>query len=437
MNIRKQVQNNPWFITGDFNDLLCSEDKEGGPTRAEGSFSDMRTFYAENDLYDLQYSGDPLSWRGQRGIHYVRCRLDRAAANSKWAEIYPTARSMYMAYEGSDHRPLLSVFEPGKKKGKGLFRYDRRLKDNPEATQVIVDAWKEEANKPIIHRIARVRSAISIWHKNRHLNSRDKIVEKKIELEEALSSTANDLVLIRKISEELKKAYADEEAYWKQRSRLLWLRLGDRNSGYFHADTKNRKRANSFSVIEDAEGNMVYKEGQISTVIINYFKDLFTSAGRDDLDIVERALTPKITAEDNELLVSIPSATEIKDAIFSVHADKAPGPDGFSASFFHSNWDAIGVDIVLEVQQFFETGFLPEKINETFVRLIPKIQNPKAVSDYRPIALCNVYYKIFSKILTKRMQPLLAQVISENQSAFVLGERFRITSLLHMKSSTT
>ena len=228
----------PWFITGDFNDLLCSEDKKGGPTRAEGSFSDMRTFYAENDLYDLQYSGDPLSWRGQRGIHYVRCRLDRAAANSKWAEIYPTARSMYMAYEGSDHRPLLSVFEPGKKKGKGLFRYDRRLKDNPEATQVIVDAWKEEANKPISHRIARVRSAISIWHKNKHLNSREKIVEKKMELEEALSSTANDLVLIRKISEELKKAYADEEAYWKQRSRLLWLRLGDRNSGYFHAATK-------------------------------------------------------------------------------------------------------------------------------------------------------------------------------------------------------
>lgn len=270
-----------WFITGDFNDLLCNEDKEGGPIRAEGSISDMRNFYAENDLYDLQHSGDPLSWQGQRGTHYVRCRLDRAAANSSWAERFPTARSMYMEYEGSDHRPLLSIFEPGRKKAKGLFRYDRRLKDNPKATQIILDAWRERGNKQVCDRIAQVRGAISLWHKNKHLNSREKIAEKKVELEEALSNTVNDSELIRKISEELKKAYADEEAYWKQRSRLLWLKLGDRNSVYFHAATKNRKRANTFSVIEDAEGNAVYKEGQISSVIIGYFQELFTSIGRD------------------------------------------------------------------------------------------------------------------------------------------------------------
>lgn len=105
------------------------------------------------------------------------------------------------------------------------------------------------------------------------------------------------------------------------------------------------------------------------------------------MDIVEKALVPKVTAGDNERLNSIPNAAEIKDAIFSVHVDTAPGPGGFSTNFFHSNWDSIGADIVVEVQHFFETGILPAKINETFVRLIPNIQNPKAVADYRPIAL--------------------------------------------------
>lgn len=78
-----------------------------------------------------------------------------------------------------------------------------------------MNAWKEGAHKRVSERIANVRGAISIWHKNKHVNSREKIAAKKVELEEALTNPRNDTNLIHKISEELKKTYADEEAYWK------------------------------------------------------------------------------------------------------------------------------------------------------------------------------------------------------------------------------
>lgn len=79
----------------------------------------------------------------------------------------------------------------------------------------------------------------------------------------------------------------------------------------------------------------------------------------------------------------------------------------------------MGEDIISEVQAFFQSGSMPRTVNETHIRLIPKIRGPKKVSDYRPIALCNVYYKIISKLLARCIQPLLRELVSETQSAFV------------------
>ncbi|CAA7048221.1 unnamed protein product [Microthlaspi erraticum] len=227
--------------------------------------------------------------------------------------------------------------------------------------------------------------------------------------------------LISLINLELKGAYQAEEKYWRQRSRQMWLSLGDKNSGYFHAATRGRRARNNISVIEDEKGNAVYDEVNIERVITHYFTEMFTSQTGDRAETVKQSISRKISDETNTKLISIPSPKEIRAAIFSIHPDKAPGPDGFSASFFYSNWGTIGEDITLEIQKFFTSGNLPQGINATHICLIPKKTAPKSVADYRPIALCNVYYKIISKILTARLHPILDGLISENQSAFVPG----------------
>lgn len=286
---------------------------------------------------------------------------------------------------------------------------------------LVNQTWKHANASSVNDRIRAVRSALTEWSKKQYRNSREIIEKKQLQLEEAQTSPSNDRDLISKISNELNSAYIAEEEYWKQRSRLLWLSLGDRNTGFFHAAVKNRKRINRLSVIEDSEGVAVYQEDQISSVIVQYFQSLFTAMEGQIEETVNLALSPMVTTEENEVLIKLPTPLEIKEAVFSIHADKAPGPDGFLASFFHSNWDNIGGDIVKEIQEVFLTGELPDSMNETHVCLIPKVQSPKTVSEYRPIALCNVYYKILSKLLTKRLQPLLSGLISENQSAFVPG----------------
>ena len=153
------TRDSPWFLTGDFNEIIDNSEKSGGPERPESSFGPFRSFLSASDLFDIQHTGNFLSWRGQRGTHLVHCRLDRAMANSHWSDLFPTARSHYLEFENSDHRPLLSTFDPTKKKPKRIFRYDRRMRYNNEVTLITEEAWKKGESLPVSRRIAKLQKS--------------------------------------------------------------------------------------------------------------------------------------------------------------------------------------------------------------------------------------------------------------------------------------
>ncbi|XP_062085599.1 uncharacterized protein LOC133791697 [Humulus lupulus] len=123
----------------------------------------------------------------------------------------------------------------------------------------------------------------------------------------------------------------------------------------------------------------------------------------------------------NEELLKPILEDEVKVALFQMHPDKAPGPDGMGPGFFQHHWGIVGTDIVNMVKDFFVSGTLPTGLNDTNLVLIPKKKNFSTMSDLRPIALCNVLYKVISKVLANRMRGLIDQIISDTQSAFIPG----------------
>jgi hypothetical protein len=123
----------------------------------------------------------------------------------------------------------------------------------------------------------------------------------------------------------------------------------------------------------------------------------------------------------NEKLISPFTAEDVKKAVFSIGDLKAPGPDGLHALFYKKFWHLVGNDITAAVLRAINERTIPNGWNETMIVLIPKVDNPEEVSQFRPISLCNVVYKIISKMLAARLKVILPEIISPTQSAFVPG----------------
>ena len=110
---------------------------------------------------------------------------------------------------------------------------------------------------------------------------------------------------------------------------------------------------------------------------------------------------------------------EVIAALKQLHPTKSPGPDGMSALFFQKYWNIVGNNVINLVLNVLNSDMPMVEINNTNIALIPKNKNPQRMTDFRPISLCNVVYKLISKTLANRLKAILPYIISENQSAFV------------------
>jgi len=216
-----------------------------------------------------------------------------------------------------------------------------------------------------------------------------------------------------------------EEDFLKQRAKLHWLDLGDQNNTTFHNAIRSRKAQNSIREIKCKNGSTVTQQKDIKEEAVQFFSEFlnripdgYTGASIEEL---KELLEFRCSEEDCTLLEAEVTADEIRKVVFAMPSNKSPGPDGFPSEFFKTSWSIVAQDFTIAVQSVFRYGFLPKGVNSTILALVPKKTDSLEMKDFRPIACCNVLYKVVSKILANRLKTLLPRIISECQSAFVQG----------------
>ena len=230
--------------------------------------------------------------------------------------------------------------------------------------------------------------------------------------------------MILTLKDELRILLVQEEKLWQQRAKTASLKDGDQYSIFFHSRASHRFRRNEILKLQRDDGSWCEGEHQIATLFVNYFTSLFRLDVPDinNMDGVLVTTSWVVTSEMNQYLLAEFTKIEVDVALKQMSPLKAPGPDGLPPIFYQHYLDKIGGDVAKSVLTWLNSGTICPSFNHTYITLIPKVKCPQKVMEFRPIALCNILYKLVSKVLANRLKKLLLDIISESQSAFQSDE---------------
>lgn len=311
---------------------------------------------------------------------------------------------------------------------------------SPRCENVIKEVWNPgdgEGNvADILEKIKKCGETLLKWDREEFGNVQAKIkeVRKRMAYLDNCNPTSDVVSERKRMSDSLDELLLVEETMWRQRSRVMNLAEGDQNTKFFHQKATRRKRRNFIKGVRDSNGVWVDDQREVAKVVVEFFTQLFTSAGPHSFEEALMGINSRVTEEMNQELVRPFDPGEVYNVLFQMHQSKAPGPDGMNANFYQKHWHIVGKDVTDCVIGVLNGSRSFNDVNKTHLFLIPKVKNPSSFSEYRPIIFCNVIYKIASKVLVNRLKPFLSNIISPNQSAFTPGRLITDNTLVSFET---
>jgi len=429
----------PWILGGDFNMIKSPSEKRGGRSTPDQSQQVFMSFINKCGLVDIETVNGWFTWNNRRtGGHSIASRLDRFLISENYLVNNGDINASVLPAAGSDHWPVCLRWGVGGKSGRKPFRFEAFWLTHPDISSLITTWWKDSED-PGDHsmysfqqRLKLLKIKLKEWNKNHFGN----IFQEKARLERRLEEIQQKGMqegfsegLLKEeeaILNSIAQRETQEEIFWKEKSRNRWLREGERNTKFFHRATIQHRNQNRILSLKNEEGQILEDHQEIEGELRNYFQEVLSDPG-EDRDEAIRQITQHIpqliSPAVNKILMRTVELREVEEAVKQMAEGTAPGPDGFTVTFFHKFWDMLKEEVLHLVESSRKTRKVLPAFNATFLTLLPKSEGANHPSKFRPISLCNVIFKIITKVIANRIKPLMKLLIAPEQSGFVEGRQ--------------
>jgi hypothetical protein len=415
-----------WLLAGDFNLVRGAADKNTGWVNTR--LCDMFNATIESlGVVEVPLLDKLFTWSNRRVCPTLE-RLDRVFVNNHQCLAFPATTLTSLVRPTSDHTPLLITLSTSIPRP-NTFRFENAWLRNQSFLPAVLPAWHEAAAHPdaaglLAGCLKSTRAAAKVSaRRNRApplLIQDCKFLILLCDLfEETRSLSSAELQLRSLAHDRLAVAIRERAAYWKQRGKQKAIREDDSNTNFFHAHATQRLRTNHIRGIE-VNGTLVsHHQGKMEAVTAHFKQVMGTVAPCSWGFSLEEIYRGRATVSDS--LTAEFTTQEALQAVRAMNKCSVPGPDGFGPGFYYAAWPTVKVQVMRFLQSFYKNEVDLERINRSYMVLLPKKPGAVKVTDFRPICLQNCSVKIAVELLTTRLQQQITELVDPNQTGFLKG----------------
>ena len=346
-------------------------------------------------------------------------------ATNEWFEKFPDTKVYHLDVTTSNHKPLWVVPEIKESYQQRPFRFEQMWMTENGCSDTIEAVWRSGDSDPrfikLLNKVDRCGIALAKWSKTIFGSVRAELKKKRklLQQSERRAIQGGSTVWMRTLDRDINELMDKEAKMWAQQAHVSWLKDGDRNTNFFYTKDSQRRRRNHIKGLCDNNNRWCTQKQGIIDTVVDFYQSLFTSANLDSFDEVLDEISHLVTLDMNAQLTDTFLVAEVEAALKEMALLKAPGPDGMPSLFYQSYWSLVGSDVIEAILHYLNTGSLPQSLCHSFIALIPKVKNPELISQYRPICLSNMLFRVFLKVLANRLKSVFPGLISKHQPAFL------------------
>ncbi|KAB5520122.1 hypothetical protein DKX38_024441 [Salix brachista] len=260
----------PWVVLGDFNATISTADRHGGDTNWYGHMDDFPNCINQAELLQISAKGLHFTWHnGQQNEATILRKLNWAFANRRLLLEWPQVQATFQARLASDHSPTLITLTPDRHRPKTRFKFLNLWADMEGYEAAVQAAWATETHGNPISRLTTKLRVLKGHLSNLHRKHTNYISSR-----------------VKQAQDRWQEAQAGmevEESFYKQRSRVHWLKLGDKNTAFFHRSVLHRRHRNAIHSLRKEDGVEERDREELGKMAASHFKDILSSNRQEPL----------------------------------------------------------------------------------------------------------------------------------------------------------